>query len=143
METGIITALVSAASVVAGAGLTYYLTKRREQELEWRKLKLEHYKSFMSALSCVVGSRTNTENQSKYADAVNTLQLVAPEQVLVALYNFQREISRANASKTVISHDAALTRLLRAIRADVHPSLGREHTINFRLLDTIPNDNVD
>ncbi|MBT2558488.1 hypothetical protein J7E24_11885 [Hymenobacter sp. ISL-91] len=138
METPVITTLVTAVSAVIVAGLTYYLTKRREQEIEWRKLKLEHYRTYMAALSGAIGSRTSAESQIRYADAVNTLQLVAPEKVLAALYNFQDEIKYSNSSKTTESHDDYLTKLLIEMRADIHPSLKHDKGLKFRMFDIPP-----
>lgn len=135
MEIPLAVALVPAVSAIVVAGLTYVFTKRREQEVEWRKLKLEHYRTFMSALSTVVGSRSTPESRAHYADAVNTMQLVAPEPVLAALYNFQEVIKYSNKEKSVDSHDEALTKLLHAMRSDVHPLLKSRQTLRFRLLD--------
>lgn len=135
MDATFITILTTVASGAFGAGITYYFAKMREQETEWRKLKLEHYKAFMLALSGVVSTRATQESHARYADAVNTLQLVAPAEVLRALNNFQSVIAHTNKSKTVHQHDEALTKLLQAMRADVHPSLAQKHPLSFRLLD--------
>ena len=139
MEIPLITALVSAVSALivagVGAGLTYVFTKRREQEIEWRKLKLEHYRAYLTALSGVVSSRSTSENQISYADAVNTLQLVAPETVVAALYNYQDAIRFNNTAASVDSHNAALTDLLKMMRTDVHPSLADKGNLQFRLFD--------
>lgn len=49
--------------VVAGltAVTTYATTKRREQEAEIRKEKLEHYKDFMASLSGVISGEGTPE----------------------------------------------------------------------------------
>ncbi|MDQ2773209.1 MAG: hypothetical protein M3Y54_22215 [Bacteroidota bacterium] len=135
MEISLITALISTGSAVLVAGLTYYLSKRREQEIEWRKLKLEHYRAYLAALSGVVSSRSTPDNQLKYADAANNIQLVAPEIVLTALYKFQDVIKLSNNAVSIGAHDKALTELLHAMRADVHPNLTRKHGLQFQLFD--------
>lgn len=142
MEVPLITALVSAVSALivagVGAGLTYVFTKRREQEIEWRKLKLEHHRTYLAALSGVVSSRATSENQIRYADAVNNLQLVAPETVVSALYRYQDAIRYNNTAASIDSHNAALTDLLKMMRADVHPSLAERGSLQFRLFDVPP-----
>jgi putative exporter of polyketide antibiotics len=50
MEASLLAALISASSAIIVAGVSYYLTKRREREVEWRKLKLEHYQKYIAAL---------------------------------------------------------------------------------------------
>lgn len=141
MELPLVTALVSALSALivagVGAGLTYVLTKRREQEVEWRKLKLEHYRTYLAALSGVVSSRSTSDNQVRYAEAVNNLQLVAPDMVIAALYNYQ-DIIKYNSAVSVEAHNTALTELLRKMREDVHPSLSGRYQLRFRLFDVPP-----
>ena len=108
MESSILVAMISAAAAVAAAAVSYTFTKRREREAEWRRLKLEHYREFVAALSGVVGERSTAASQARYSDAVNTMALVAPEEVLRALYRFQDEIRVSNQSKSQQRHDALL-----------------------------------
>jgi len=138
MAVSLVVAFISAVSALAAVGMTYYLTKQREQEIEWRKLKLEHYRAYFSALSGVVSSRSTAVNQLAYADATNNLQLVAPETVLLALYNYQDAIRYNNNNTSANLHNQALTSLLQAMRADVHPSLTHKNILQFRLFDVPP-----
>ena len=78
MDTPILTAVIAAATALTVAGFTNYLTKARERESEWRKLKLERYREYVSALSGIVEGSATSEAHKRYADAVNELQLVAP-----------------------------------------------------------------
>jgi hypothetical protein len=66
------------------AAVTYWLTKRREQEAAWRDLKLKHYQEYLTALSGVVGARATPEIRARYADAANKLSLVAPTTTMTA-----------------------------------------------------------
>ena len=43
MTATVIAALIAALGGVAVAGATYWFTKQRERDAEWRKEKLEHY----------------------------------------------------------------------------------------------------
>ncbi len=115
-------AIISAATAIAVAALTYIFAKRRERESDWRRLKLDHYKEFVAALSGVVGERSTPANQGRYADAVNAMTLVAPPSALRALYAFQDEVRFSNPTKSAQGHDEKLSALLREIRRDIHPT---------------------
>lgn len=121
MLTVAVTAVASVLTAVVAAAITYVLTKRREHEADWRRLKLEQYREFVLALSGIVGRRSTPDAQGRYADAVNTMTLVAPPAVLRALQSFQAQISHRNRNQSLVEHDRALSTLLRAMRADVHP----------------------
>lgn len=118
--------------------MSYLFNKRREREAEWRRLKLDHYKEYVTALSGVVGHRSTDVSQTRYSDAVNLMTLVAPPPVLKALYEFQDEIRISNTTKSAQRHDATLAALLRSIRTDVHPVKPNDEGIVFRLMDAPP-----
>jgi hypothetical protein len=134
------TVIVTATTAVSVAALSYVFAKRRERDAEWRKLKLDHYKEFVAALSGVVGERANATAQRRFSDAVNAMVLVAPSAVLRALYAFHDEVRTGNETRTLDGHDNALKALLREIRRDVHPSPPRDDGITFRLLDAPSDD---
>jgi hypothetical protein len=88
----------------------------------WRKAKLEHYRQYVAALwGMVQGKAITADAQARYADAVNTLTLVAPPSVLRALYAFQDEISYRNTQRSDERHDQLVNVLLRQMRRDVRP----------------------
>ena len=138
MNPAVLVAIISASAALAVAALSYPLAKRRERESSWRKLKLDHYKEFVSALSGVVGRRSSTDSQARYSDAVNMMTLVAPPPVLHALYQFQDEIRVSNSNKSQARHDQSLTTLLVQIRRDVHPIIPEDNDVPFRLMDAPP-----
>lgn len=107
--------------VVAGltAVTTYATTKRREQEAEIRKEKLEHYKDFMASLSGVISGEGTPEGQQEFARACNKLNLVAPHAVIVALQSFQQEIKMTNSSPSKTRHDELMSCLIHAMRDDL------------------------
>lgn len=135
MDATISVAIISAAAALAVATASYAFNKRRDREAEWRRLKLEHYKEYVAALSGVVGHRSTAESQTRYSDAVNSMVLVAPPAVLRALYEFQDEIRVSNPSKSDQRHDQTLAALLREIRRDVHPTPPDDQGLAFRLMD--------
>ncbi|MDB4876962.1 MAG: exported protein of unknown function [Gemmatimonadetes bacterium] len=135
MSITLVASLISAATALFVAAMTYTLSKRREREADWRKIKLEQYREFILALSGVTGRRATDVDQLRYSDSVNTLSLVAPAPVLEALYAFQDEIGARNTNKSQQAHDAALTRLLMEIRRDIHPATKADASFQFRLYD--------
>ncbi|WP_154668192.1 hypothetical protein [Pseudoduganella violaceinigra] len=141
MDTPITVAIISAAASIVVAAGTFFLTKRKEREAEWRKQKLEHYREFLDALSRTVGSDSTPEAQRRWARATNTIGLVAAQRVLSALRQFQDAIARSNPNPSVETHDHALNQLMLAIRADLNVSPTDDpDTFSFRLWCSGTND---
>jgi len=104
---------------VSVAGITYWTTKRREREAEWRKEKLAHYGAFVASMSGIVGGDATPDGQREFARASNNLLLFAPQAVIEALDAFRNEIRVSNADRSKERHDKLLAVLLMAIRRDV------------------------
>ncbi|MBN9087347.1 MAG: hypothetical protein J0J01_10610 [Reyranella sp.] len=119
METGIVVAVITAGASLLVALASIVFSLRREQAGDWRKVKFEHYREFMSALSGIVGADVTPEGQRRFAQACNTVQLVASKQVIEALHDFRDEISGSNPHRSKERHDALLSRLIREIRTDL------------------------
>lgn len=119
MDTPILVAIISASASIAVAAITFFLTKRKEREAEWRKQKLEHYREFLDALSGIVGTDSTPEAQRRWAKATNTIGLVASQRVLAALWKFQESIANSNPNRSNEDHDRKLNQLMFAIRADL------------------------
>jgi hypothetical protein len=113
------TTLIAAFGGVAIACVTYSLTKMREREAELRKEKLEHYKDFVASLSGIVSGEYTPEDQRAFARACNKLNLVAPQSVVRALQDFQREIKISNAERSQERHDQLMSRLFYEMRKDL------------------------
>src|SRR5712691_11954602 len=96
MTATVIAALSAAFGGIAIAGATYWFTKQRERDAEWRKEKLEHYKTFVVALGGTISGESTSEGQRAFARACNNLNLVAPQTVIEALREFQQEIKVSN-----------------------------------------------
>jgi hypothetical protein len=116
---------ISAVTALLVAVVTSVLSRRRESEADWRKLRFEQYQEFVRALSGVVRGRATEEAQRRYADAANALSLVAPIDVIVKLQKFQKEISYLNDQRSDRRHDELLSDLLRAMRSDISPKLAQ------------------
>lgn len=139
MDNAAFAAAISGAVAIVvaalSAGATYLLTKRREREADWRKMKLDIYRAYVIALSCTVQHRRTSEDQARYADAANSLTLVASPVILKALYAFQ---------DTVADKDECLDNLLNALRHDISPShQGMSGDLSFRLFSPPPKQSCD
>lgn len=94
---------------------------------------------FVLALSEIVEGQSTHEKQVRYANAVNSMSLVAPISVLSALRQFQDEISYRNKNRSDERHDFVLNILFNALRDDVHPSqFARSDGFKFILLAPPP-----
>ena len=141
MDSTIWTAMISAAAAVIVVSLTNYFTRRREHEADWRKMKLDRYREYILALSGTVEERGTAEEQARYSDAVNSLQLVAPLPVLSALDEFIAHTSFRNPDNDIDRHDQLLSVLIRAMRKDLQPSRrGGDEDLRFRLLGLPPSE---
>ncbi|HVC60834.1 MAG TPA: hypothetical protein VND19_10790 [Acetobacteraceae bacterium] len=119
MNPGFLSAVLSGAAAITVAVLTYLLTKHKEREADWRKVKLDLYKEYVAALSSQLNDLTAT--QTRYVDAANALTLVAPLSVIKALYAFNDGLF-VNQSGNLTD---IIQALLGALRQDIHPSLRR------------------
>jgi hypothetical protein len=50
VDTAVLAAIISGAVALAAAAVTYLLTKKRDREAEWRKLKLDYYRELVAAI---------------------------------------------------------------------------------------------
>jgi hypothetical protein len=140
MNGALFTVLVSGMlSVVAALGavaLTQYLGRKRDHEADWRKMKLEHYKEYVAALSGTVHHAHDAAVQRRYSDAVNSLSLVAPTKVLTALYALLDETSVKNQNPTLRNYESLLSSLLRSMREDCHPKPPKDSSqFTFRTIN--------
>lgn len=141
MDTTTANAVIAAGSAVIVVALTNYFTKRREHAADWRKMKLERYREYILALSGITLERATQEAHAKYADAVNSLRLVAPPKVLLALEDYLSHTSLRNQNKSLETHDHFLSILVRAMREDLQPAYkGKDDKFIFRLLGVGPNE---
>jgi hypothetical protein len=117
----ILVSVISALAALSGVVFSYRLTKLREHDAEWRKLRLDRYNEFLKAFSATIRNQATLEDRIKYADAVNNLTLVAPGQVLTALYRLQDSIGSLTEGVSKKSAEAYASDLIHAMRDDVRP----------------------
>jgi len=141
MDAATVTTVITAGTAVVVVALTNYFAKSREHEADWRKMKLERYREYILALSGTVEERDSAETQARYSDAVNSLQLVAPPFVLLALNDFLEHTSFRNPDRSIERHDLLLSILIRSMRQDLQPRYkGKDESLTFRLLGVPPTD---
>lgn len=119
MNPTIVVAIVGLISSLGVAAVTYWLTKKREREAEWRKEKLAYYMAFIESMSGTIEGDASPEGHRAFAKATNNLLLFAPQSVVAAVNAFRQEISISNQSRTQEQHDRLLATLLLQIRRDV------------------------
>lgn len=119
MDSGITVAAISASTAIAVAAYSYYTTKGREREAEWRREKFAQYKEYLSALAATVGPQATGESKKRYAVAFNTVGMFAAQDVIRALHAYQ-EVTRLPADEIDLDeHDRRLSELVLAIRQDL------------------------
>ena len=73
MNASIWVAVIGAAAGLLTAAFTYAITKRREREADWRKLKLEMYREFTTALAGMAEGDAKTADKVRFNVASNSL----------------------------------------------------------------------
>jgi len=114
MDAPIIVAIISAAAGLTASAFTFFLTKKKEREAEWRKLKLDRYGALLMAASDLAADKRDGRS---FARAANDANLVASPEVLATLRAFVECVS--NPAMTVDMQDQVFTALMHAIRADL------------------------
>lgn len=135
-------ALSFAASLIVAvlvAWCTSVLTVRRDREADWRRLRLAAYQEYIVALSGIVVGREKPGAHERYADATNSMMLVAPAAVMNALGSYLAETSEQNESRSGEKHDRLLDALIGAMREDVSERLDKgmlNHPFRLRTVPT-------
>lgn len=118
MNAEIMVALISASASILIAAVTFFLTKSKERSVELQQRKQCQYQELLSAISELADdSVTLVEARRRFAAAVNTIVLVAPQPVIDALMAYYRELT----SKT-INRDQRVE-LLRGLILEIRKSL--------------------
>jgi hypothetical protein len=137
--TAAISGVVALVTATVSVALTYFFTKKREREADWRKMKLELYREFVAAVAGIAEGRMTTESEIRYHDAFNTIGLVASSHALAAVQNFQAEISPRNRERTQASHDEKYTFMINALRNDLMGgAAGENKKLKFYIISTRP-----
>ncbi|MGH9968079.1 MAG: hypothetical protein ACREBG_09640 [Pyrinomonadaceae bacterium] len=109
-------------------------------EAEWRTQKLAHYRELLGALSdAAIHGINHDRAQERFANAFNTVALVAPQGVIDALLAFHDEIKSSNPNPSLERHDELLVQLMLEIRRDIGVSPADDpSSFRFRLIGRVP-----
>ena len=119
MNPEIITALISVFGGIAVGAVGYIFTKMREREAEWRRDKLEYYKTSIRTLNGVLEGETSPEGKRIFSQSCNDLLLFAPQAVLSAMFDYLDETRDSNEKKSLNRHDELLSKFILEIRKDL------------------------
>ena len=117
MDTSVVVSVISAASGVIVVAVSFYLTKRKEREADWRKYKFEQYKEFMVLMGGSLGINSTPDGRKSFSSACNALHLICSKGVLLALHSLLGVAGDPSLSNA--AHDALLSNLIWEIRQDV------------------------
>ena len=117
MNTELIVAIVGAFVTVVTAILTNFFTKKNQLRFEERKLKEEYYTNYIKAISANVLMKGE---DGELDDAQNRLLLVGSTDVVTSLMAFFDKIRPSSPPLSREEHDALLTDLIKAMRADLY-----------------------
>lgn len=137
MVSVLTTTVLSACAAIAAAFVTSQLTRRREREAEWRKLKLAQYQELIRAISTNLIGRWTPASTALYSDAYNSTLVFAPLPVVNALQRYQDEITCSNQAPDIETQYQRCHELICAIREDITGKAEGAPSKRFALI-TIP-----
>jgi hypothetical protein len=140
VDPTVIVAIIAGAASIIVAALSFWLTKRAERKDALQQRKLEHYRALLSAISDLAVDGVNKDEANKrFAQAANTIALVAPPRVISALIAFHDEVKFSNPNRSADGHDKKLKDLLLAIRWSLElPFEDDPSTFDFHLIGSQP-----
>lgn len=121
ITTAVLTTAVSALTALVAIVVTNFFSRRREQEADWRKLKLQQYQQLVHAFSGMQKTRYNRETVRDFTDAVNAMALVASPPVLRALKLYLDANADNNPARDEVEASRLFSLLIHALRADIQP----------------------
>jgi len=142
METAVIVAIITASASLFSACLMFYLTKRAERHDRLQQRKVEHYTELLTAISELVwGGVDQSKAEARVSRAVNTIVLIAPQEVVQALMAFWDEIKIYNPAASHAGYIRCVNHLVLAIRRSLElPFRDDPKTFDFRLVGHEPTD---
>ena len=134
MNAQITVALITVSGTILVAAITFFLTKSKERGVQLQQRKQSQYQELLSAISDLADDSVSLEQaRRKFAAAVNTIFLVAPQPVIAALMAYHRELS----SESVVRQKRVelLKRLILEIRKSLElPFEDDPNTFDFELV---------
>ena len=115
MTTAIIISILGAASAITVSFLGAWFANKNSMILQTRKLKEEHYITYIEALHELAATNSK-EAVGKYVFARDKLFLIANERVIKKMLKYEEEA----VGKQNDLHDHFLTELIKEIRKDLN-----------------------
>lgn len=144
MPNEIMVAVISVSGSIIIAAFSYFLTKQQQRENDWRNLKLDHYKNLLMSISDLAVDNEDVEAHYRFAQAMNTIALVAPQDVIEAMLEFHDGVKQSNENRSQILHDKLLATLLLTIRRDLKLSpKDKRNTFYYHLVGAPPRKSIN
>ena len=115
MPITLLISILGALSAIAVSLIGALLTNRNSIILQTRKLKEDHYVAYLEALHHLAAQNSNRDATDKYVLARDKLFLIASENVIRKMLDYENE----GVGKPSDKHDLFLTELIKAIRIDL------------------------
>ncbi len=104
---------------IASAIMGYFISNIREKQTNWRNLKIEFYKEFVSTHAGMADGDATNEDRLRFSRSCNKLSLVASNGVLTVLAAYLREISISNQNRSTEQEADLRRKLIWAMRKDI------------------------
>lgn len=111
----IIISVLGAISAVIVAVIGAILSNKNSNMLQLRKLKEEHYISYIESLHNLAANNSSRDAISKYTYNRDKLLIVGSEEVVKSILQYENEA----VGKETDFHDEFLTNIVKAIRQDL------------------------
>ena len=111
----IIISVLGAISAVIVAVIGAILSNKNSNMLQLRKLKEEHYISYIESLHNLAANKSSRDAISKYTYHRDKLLIVGSEEVVKSILQYENEA----VGKETDFHDEFLTNIVKAIRQDL------------------------
>ena len=119
MSNEIFVSMITVSGSIILATISYYFTKRQQREATWRELKIGHYKELLLSISDLAVDNSDVDAHQRFAKAMNTLALIAPQRVVTSMLAFHDGVKESNSNRSDEQHDELLAKLLLTIREDI------------------------
>jgi len=115
MTIPIIISILGAISAIIVALISAWYTNRNNIILQIRKLKEDHYVTFIEAVHNLASENKNEKFAKEYVLARDKLLLIASEEVIKRIFSWENKA----VGKSNQLHDRYLTEIIKAMRKDL------------------------
>jgi hypothetical protein len=127
VDQSIIVASISLAASVITITLSFLFTKLHQFKMEERRIKEEHYKTFIKSVSDLALDSGNDIVQRKFADTINSILMIGNSEVIRQLMDFHDFVKIDSAEKKQevetrewkIKYNIELTKIVKTMRKDL------------------------